>query len=116
MSGRKRLTSFVHVAGRVYGPDDDVPADVAKLITNPKAWGEAAADTIEAEPEPDGRSDGEETTGQVVGYSESTVKELRAEIDARNTDRDEDDQIVPDGKNKPDLVAALQADDEAASE
>lgn len=40
----KRLVSTVHVhledEGRtvVYGPDDDVPADHAKLITNPKAW------------------------------------------------------------------------------
>lgn len=34
----KRLASFVHVGGKVYGPNDDVPADVAKQITNEKAW------------------------------------------------------------------------------
>lgn len=39
----RRLTSFVHVAGRVYGPDDDVPKDVVELITNPNAWGEGEA-------------------------------------------------------------------------
>jgi hypothetical protein len=42
----KRLRSTVHihgdpengVPGGVFGPDDDVPADVAKLITNEEAW------------------------------------------------------------------------------
>lgn len=36
----KKLATYVHVNGEVYGPDDDVPAAVAKQITNPKAWGE----------------------------------------------------------------------------
>jgi hypothetical protein len=36
----KRLVTHVAVGGVVYGPEDDVPADVAELITNPKAWGE----------------------------------------------------------------------------
>jgi hypothetical protein len=33
-----RLKAFVHVAGTVYGPDDDVPPEVAVRITNPNAW------------------------------------------------------------------------------
>jgi hypothetical protein len=37
-----RLRSFVHVPVGldwvVYGPDDEVPAEHAALITNPKAW------------------------------------------------------------------------------
>lgn len=33
-----RLTGFVHVDGAVYGPDDEVPAEVAARITNPRAW------------------------------------------------------------------------------
>lgn len=37
MAARK-LASFVHVDGVAYGPDDDVPVDVAKQITNPSAW------------------------------------------------------------------------------
>ena len=46
MAGGKRLVSFVHVSDpengpAVFGPDDDVPAWASKLITNPKAWGEA---------------------------------------------------------------------------
>lgn len=39
-----RLRSYVHVpVGMdwvVYGPDDEVPAEHAALITNPKAWAE----------------------------------------------------------------------------
>lgn len=34
----KRLATYVAVNGEWYGPDDDVPAEVAKQITNPKAW------------------------------------------------------------------------------
>ncbi len=41
----KKLASFVHVNGEVYGPDSDVPADVAKQISNPNAWdGDAPSD------------------------------------------------------------------------
>lgn len=51
------------------------------------------------------------------GYSDWSVKELKAEIDSRNEDRDEDDQIVPEEPgNKAELVAALEADDEASDE
>ncbi|MGC4886694.1 hypothetical protein [Micromonospora sp. DT227] len=37
-SSGPRLASYVHVGGRRFGPEDEVPADVAALITNPKAW------------------------------------------------------------------------------
>jgi hypothetical protein len=36
----RHLASYVSVNGTTYGPDDDVPKDVADQITNPKAWGE----------------------------------------------------------------------------
>lgn len=39
MTGRK-LAGYVTVAGQTYGPDDDLPAEVAKQIDNPKAWAE----------------------------------------------------------------------------
>lgn len=41
-----RLAGFVHVDGVAYGPDSDVPADVAKRIVNPDAWegGEVPSD------------------------------------------------------------------------
>lgn len=52
MTGR-RLASFVHVGGQVYGPDSDVPDEVAALVTNPKAWaGPVKAQSPEPEPEP----------------------------------------------------------------
>jgi hypothetical protein len=38
---KRKLTRYVHVAGRVYEPGDVVPDDVAELIRNPKAWGQA---------------------------------------------------------------------------
>lgn len=34
----KKLATYVHVDGQEYGPDSDVPADVAKKITNPDVW------------------------------------------------------------------------------
>jgi len=54
MTGKKRVgDTTVHVQtpeGLVtYGPGDEVPADHAKLITNPKVW-------AEQEPEPDAKS------------------------------------------------------------
>jgi len=49
VSAGKKLVAFVHVNGVAYGPNDDVPAEVAKLITNPKAWGgEVPSDSVEA--------------------------------------------------------------------
>lgn len=50
----RRLTSYVHVhlpegGTVVYGPDDEVPADHAALIGNPKAW---VGGTVPAEPAP----------------------------------------------------------------
>ncbi|MBQ1047860.1 hypothetical protein KBX50_05225 [Micromonospora sp. C51] len=46
MAKPKRLATTVYVAGRAWGPADDVPAEVAELITNPKAW------ATDDEPEP----------------------------------------------------------------
>lgn len=52
------LAETVHVfdkdgTGHAFGPDDEVPAWAAKLITNPKAWVEApASDTAEPEKAP----------------------------------------------------------------
>jgi len=57
--------------------------------------------------------DEDEGGEEIESYDELTVKELNAEIDARNELLDEEDQIVPDGKKKADLIAALEANDEA---
>ncbi len=51
----KKLARHVTVAGVTYGPRDDVPADVLKQITNPKAF--IAIDDEDADG--DGEDDGE---------------------------------------------------------
>lgn len=55
-SGHK-LATAVNVKGRMYGPNDPVPDDVAAQIKNPKAWvggtlPGAAKESPPAEPEP----------------------------------------------------------------
>lgn len=51
-----RLRTYVTVRGVTYGPDSEVPADVAARITNPKAWDgpapAAAGDSVAAGTEP----------------------------------------------------------------
>lgn len=56
--------------------------------------------------------DGAGDAGQTSGDLGATKADLQAEIDRRNADRAEDEQIKPEGKNKPDLAAALAADDQ----
>jgi len=43
-----RLKSMVTVAGRTYGPADTIPDDVAKQISNPKAWVDGKLPTLGA--------------------------------------------------------------------
>lgn len=44
----RRLRTYVHVAGRAYGPEDDVPAEVAKEITAPGVWEDEPEQVTEA--------------------------------------------------------------------
>ncbi len=44
-------------------------------------------------------------------YKGVTVPDLKAEIDNRNKDREDAAKVAPTGTNRPDLVAALVADD-----
>lgn len=84
----RKLAGYVHVHdelgnSRVYGPGDDVPADVAKRITNPAAW------------ESDDQEDGEP--------SESwTLPELKAYAGQREID-------LGDATKKADILAVIQA-------
>lgn len=107
-----KLATFVDVDGVWYGPDDNVPADVAKRITNPKAWAEQPS-TDQEPATGEGQKAG---TGQEVvvePYKGVTVPELQAEITARNEDRSEGQLIQVDaGAKRPELVAALVADDQ----
>jgi len=54
----------------------------------------------------------EESAG--TGYQALKVADLRAEIERRNEGRDPEEQLSADGK-KADLVAALEADDQAST-
>jgi hypothetical protein len=47
MAGRK-LRTFVHVDGVAYGPEDEVPAEVAERITAPGVWEDEADPADEA--------------------------------------------------------------------
>lgn len=80
-------------------PETDAPTALVKGTDVPDwATGLVHADDVE--------SDGAPTDPR-------TVKELTAEIEARNSDRDEETQIKPDSAKKADLLAALLADDAA---
>ncbi|MCX5119220.1 SAP domain-containing protein [Micromonospora sp. NBC_00362] len=55
---------------------------------------------------------GSDSAPAAEGYEALTVPKLKAEIERRNADRDEADRVSSEGR-KPDLVAALEADDKA---
>lgn len=97
----RKLATYVHIDGEVYGPDDKVPADVAKRITNPKAWA-------------DGKGSAGDDADPPEGYAALDAKGLKAEIDKRNDGRDADAKISKAG-GKDTLIAALEADDKAAA-
>lgn len=45
-----KLNVWVHVGDKRYGPDDDVPQDVADQITNPDVWAERGPGASDAAP------------------------------------------------------------------
>ncbi|MEU4218131.1 hypothetical protein [Actinoplanes sp. NPDC026623] len=47
---QRRLAAWVIIDGRAYGPDHDLPADIAERITNPHAWPPEHASAPEPEP------------------------------------------------------------------
>ena len=50
----RRVAAYVHVAGQVFAPGDEVPDDIAKKITNPAAWGDdVPAKTEDRKPDVD---------------------------------------------------------------
>lgn len=93
MAGRK-LAGYVHVhdsegVSHVFGPDDDVPAELAKLITNPAAWQAEPAEQDDDEP------------------SDSwTVADLRAYAELHDID-------LGDATKKADILKAITGDDSA---
>lgn len=106
--GRK-LAMFTTVDGDTYPAGTEVPDDVAKQITNPKAWGETAS-VNQTDPGADPEAN---------DWGSKSAKDLQAEVDRRNDEREDDAAIVLNGTGKDgkvvkaDLVAALEADDAA---
>lgn len=98
MGGRK-LATYVHVDGQVFGPDDNVPADVAEKITNPKAWAEAPADA----PADDG---GTATTVSVPPRSGKGSGVDAWTAYAATLDPPVD---VAEGTSRDDVIAAIEA-------
>lgn len=71
-----RLAGRVAVGGQWYGPDDDVPDDVARRITNPKAWEGGELPTFAAETDrsaaASGTASGDGPTGPDAGDGDAT--------------------------------------------
>ena len=44
----RRVAAYVHVAGQVFAPGDEVPDGYAEKITNPAAWGDEDTDETPA--------------------------------------------------------------------
>ncbi|HKY59205.1 MAG TPA: SAP domain-containing protein [Aeromicrobium sp.] len=57
----------------------------------------------------------ESEVAEAEGYAAMKVADLKAEIESRNEDRDEESLLSAEGK-KADLVATLEADDASKSE
>lgn len=53
-----------------------------------------------------------EGSGASKSYGDLKVAQLKEEIERRNVDREDDEKLSTDGK-KADLIAALEADDQA---
>ncbi|WP_280201260.1 hypothetical protein [Nocardia cyriacigeorgica] len=101
MAGRK-LAGYVHVhdsegVSHVFGPEDDVPAELAKLITNPAAW---QIDQVE-----ESESVGQDEDDPSEAW---TVADLRAYAELHDID-------LGDATKKADILAAItgSSDDRA---
>lgn len=64
--------------------------------------------------EPELDEEGEDGESELT-YDDLTIKQLQAEIAARNESKDEDSQLSDKGK-KEDLIQTLVSDDEASDE
>lgn len=85
--GQPTLARHVTVAGVTYGPGDDVPANIAEQITNPKAW--RAADEAPGPDPNEGKGGGTDsghrlaTTVTVGGKSYSPADYLPDDVAAQ---------------------------------
>lgn len=90
--GARKLTANVYVDGVLHEADSTPPAEVAKQITNPKAWGgDAPADESDAPKYPEGEPSEDWTHDQLDAYAADKSVDLTG------------------AKNKADKVAAAKA-------
>jgi hypothetical protein len=97
----RKLNTHVHVDGKVYGPDDDVPADVAKQITNPDVWDGGDADG-NADSDTTGESGDTEVVEPPRGGPGSSVSAWTEFAQSKNLD-------VPAGASAKDIQALWDA-------
>lgn len=99
----RTLNQTVFAGGVVYPAGTAATDELEEKIPNPAHW------------------DGDPSEGG-AGYGGQQVPELEAEVERRNADRDADAiiEVTGTGRNgkvlKKDLIAALEADDEAGDE
>lgn len=97
-----KLTAFVNVDGAWYGPDDDVPGEVAAKIQNPKVWASGSAPAA-AEDEPAKVDD--EVKEPPRGGPGSSADAWRTFMVAKEFE-------VPEGASAKDMQAAWDARNE----
>lgn len=113
-----RLARRIYASGQWYGPDDEVPAEVARAITNPKAWEGGQLPTFAdmadgADTAPEGGSD-DETTTPDAGV-EQPMRLPAPARSGRGSGRDaweaylkaNNVQVTP-GASREDLIAAAE--------
>lgn len=108
MARRLNTTIHVHVDGasRVYGPADEVPDEVAALITTPGVWADNAEGTDQPD-EADNAEGTDEVPDKVGGLPPkqgkgSGVKAWRAYADTKGFETDDD-------ISRDEIIAALDA-------
>ncbi|MEO5920616.1 MAG: hypothetical protein ABIQ01_05675 [Pseudolysinimonas sp.] len=113
MAGAKTLATTVHVtdeAGKthVLEPGKSVPADLAKLITNPKAWSGDAPAPEESESSGSGSGDSGTLSKPPVAGAGSSGDDWKAYAVQEGIS-------VPDGAKKADIVALVTEHEGQAS-
>jgi hypothetical protein len=88
-----KRTGYVTVAGTIFGPDDKIPAELAKRIDNPKVTG---SDSPEPEPTPEP----ERSEIPPKGGAGSGVEAWKAYATSK-------DVTVADDATRDEIIAAL---------
>jgi hypothetical protein len=112
MSRQLNTVVFVHQDGvsKAYGPGDTVPANVAKLITNPEVWdGDEASGEDEESPET-----GDDSTADDEAGNEAPPRAGRGSgLDAWREYASETLQLtVPEDATREDIFALVDAQKE----